>query len=341
VLFYGVRGGLTSRAITPDAVQAVDPSSNPIDGTIASLTVSRDGGTNTVTVTPGTLETDTSKNGNWLCIMRNEHVLPPFYIQSDTTPVVFEDSGLDPTFAEKAVYTAFIWNSGKSGPLFGDTSTPTPPPTPPQFANGTPIAAIVGNVQKVQIDWTADTAGAGGVRVEASIDGTTVRVVGTGDLESGTVYDPQTGPKLYRLVAYSLIPSVDVVTGPWTWYTGGVPPLSNPSALPTFVNGTPKVVFADAFPSMAMTLGIEWKCATPGAAIVVIRRSTTGSGGTYSTVPGGSSAAVANGAWKAPVESGNVSTYVSTEAWYKLEARASDLTTVLASSGVVHWVPPV
>jgi hypothetical protein len=335
ILAYSVRGGLTSKYLIPPAIQAVDPSPTPEDGTVASLTVARDGGTNTVTVTPGTLEP--TLGTNYVCIVRNKHILPPIPIGTSTAPVVFVDSGLEPSAAAAYAYEAFIANIGPTWCVTGGkrlTIAEGPTIEPPQFANGTPIAAIVSNVQKVQVDWTGATPGAAFVRVEASIDGATWRPVGTGALASGTVYDSVTGPKLYRLVAYSLVTG-DVVTSPNKWYTGTDNPLSTPGALPQFVNGTPKVVFGSTFPTPTIRLAVEWKCATPGAGYVAVTRSTAGSGGPYTTVPGGLSAKVSNSAWTSPD-----ATYVTTEAWYKLEARASDGTTVLASSASVHWVPP-
>jgi hypothetical protein len=180
VAFTGVRGGLTSVPTITPARQAIDPSPVRVDGTIASMVVVRAGSTNTVTVTPATLEsTDDTRNGNWLCIMRNEHILPPFYIKDSLDPVVLVDSGLPEDASYEAVYDAFIWNGGQSGPTFrGVASAPTI--VAPEWALGTPMPVIESNTAKIQLSWTGATPGATGVRVEATLDRVATRVVGSG-----------------------------------------------------------------------------------------------------------------------------------------------------------------
>lgn len=335
---YSVRGGLTSQPViapTDGAIQAVDPSPLPLDGEVDSLTVTRSGSTNTVTVTPGL--TEPLLGFNYVCIIRNKHILPPIPIGTSVSPVVFVDSGLEPSAAASYAYEAFIGNFGPTWFMSGGKRmviVEAPVIDPPVFVNGTPIAAIVSNVQKVQIDWTGTTPGATGVRVEASLDQITVRTVGTGSLASGTVYDSILGLKSYRLVATN--GATDVAFSRWVIYGGSDEgPVSNPTAVPEFVNGTPKIVFGTTFPTPTLVLAIEWRCQTAGAAYVRIMRSTTGSGGTYSMVPGGLSANVSNSAWKSPD-----ATYITTDSWYKLQALAADGTTVLATSALVHWVPP-
>lgn len=331
LLMLGVRGGLTSRPLIPEAVQAVDPASMPISGEVDTFTVTRSGSVNTITVTPGL--TEPLLGLNYVCIIRNKHILPPIPIGVSTTPVVFVDSGLDPSKAVAYAYEAFIANIGESWCVTGIkrlTIVEGPAVVAPEFANSTPISAIVANVQKVQIDWTATTPSADGVRVEASTDGVAIRVVGTGPLASGTVYDSIIGPKLYRLVATN--GGADVVASPFQWFTGGVPPLSNPGTIPEFVNGTPKIVFGTTFPKPTLVLGFEWKCSTPGAFTIRIKRATAGVGGPYTIVA--TSADVANGTWKSP------SAYITVEAWYTIEAIAADGSTVLGASSPTHYVPP-
>lgn len=343
IAMYSVRGGLTSQPViapTTGAMQAVDPVPTPADGTVASLSVVRDGSTNTVTVTPGTLEP--TLGFNYVCIIRNKHILPPIPIGTSTAPVVFVDSGLDPSAAATYAYEAFIGNfqQGANGWFVsgGKRLTVVEAPTlePPLFANGTPIATVVGFVPEVQIDWTGATAGASGVRVEASIDGVTVRTVGTGALASGTVYDPVTGPKLYRLVATSLIPLGDVVAGPWTWYTGLNNPLSNPGTSPSFTNGTPKIVFGSTFPTPTLKLGFEWAdpVSSTLAPQLVIQRSTTGTGGPWVDLL--VTAASASGSWQDP-DSANV----GIEAWYRIIVRQLPGLggATVATSAVTHYVP--
>ena len=344
IAMYSVRGGLTSQPViapTTGAMQAVDPVPTPADGTVASLSVVRDGSTNTVTVTPGTLEP--TLGFNYVCIIRNKHILPPIPIGTSTAAVVFVDSGLDPSAASTYAYEAFIGNfqQGANGWFVsgGKRLTVVEAPTlqPPLFANGTPIATVVGFVPEVQIDWTGATAGASGVRVEASIDGVSVRVVGSGLLASGTVYDPVTGPKLYRLVATSLIPLGDVVAGPWTWYTGLNNPLSNPGTSPSFTNGTPKIVFGSTFPTPTLKLGFEWAdpVSPTLAPQLVIQRSTTGTGGPWVDIL--VTAASASGSWQDP-DSANV----GIEAWYRMIVRQLPGLggATVATSAVSHYVPP-
>ena len=310
----------------------------PISGEIDDFSVVRDGGTVTVTVTPGL--TEPVLGLNYLCIVRDKHILPPIPIGTSVAPVTFIDSGLNPSNAKAYSYDAFIANIGPTWCVTGGrVSEVAEAPTiePPQFANGTPIASIVFTQQVVQIDWTGTTPGATGVRVEASLDGVAVRVVGTGALASGSVIDPQPGQKLYRLVATN--GGTDVIVGPWKFYVGLEPPLVNP-ANPTFENGTPKVVFGSTFPRMTITIGIEWRASTPGAAYIRIMRATAGAGGPFAMPPGGLSSSVLSGTWTAPIDTPVGSTYVGIEAWFKLEALASDGSTVLASSSVVHWIPP-
>lgn len=335
ILMESVRGVLTSLPVITDPIQAVDPVPTPADGAIASITVVRDGTVNTVTVTPASVEP--TLGTNYLCIMRNKQVLPLIPIGTSLAAVVFQDTGLDPSKAATYAYEAFIANIGPTWCVTGSTLIKIAAPPPglvlPQFVNDTPIAAVVANVQKVQIDYECATPGVLSVQLEASIDGVTIRVVGTGPAASGTIYDPVVGSKLYRLVAIGaiILTNPRLAVTPWKWYTAGTPPLSVPGSTPTFENGTPKLVFGTTFPTLTLVVGIEWKCATPLALTLRILRSTVAVGGPFSIVA--NSASVAAGTWKSP------QSYAGEEAWYQLQAIAGDGTTVLASSGVVHFLP--
>jgi hypothetical protein len=336
---YSVRGGLTSRPVvapTDGAIQAVDPVPMVVEGTVASQSVVRGAdGTNTVTVTPGTLEP--SLGMNYVCITRNKQILLTIPIGTSTAPVVFLDSGLDPSKSSSYSYDSFIGNLGPTWFVTGrrrSTIVEAPTIAAPEFANGTPIAASLAGAQRIQIDWTATTPGAGAVRVEASVDGTTWRVVGQGALASGTVYDTVLGPKLYRLVAIVVLTGDVIATSPNRWFTGLPGPLANPGAIPAFTNSTPKVAFSGiTFPTASLVLEISWACATPGAGNIAIMRSTAGSGGPFTAIS--MSTAVSSGTYRSPD-----STYAATEAWYKLEARNLLGVIVVASSAVVHYVPP-
>lgn len=335
IVFVGVRGGLTSTPVIPAAVQAVDPTPVRVDGTIAALSVVRSGSTNTVTVTPGTLDGGATTDGNWVCIERNKHILPPFYVRASTTPIVFVDSGLPESADYEAVYEAFIWNGGQSGPK-RRTIAAAPTIAPPQWALGTPVAAVVSGVTTVQLSWTASTPGAGAVRVEASLDRIATRTVGQDALASGTVYDTQTGPKLYRLVALDVLTSAAVAYSDWIWYTGLPTPLSNPAAIPQFTSGTPKVailpggyIFAPEF-----RLRWSWACATSGAAQIRIQRSDdNGVGDPWTNVPGALSASVAAGTLYS-----QDSTLVTVDTYYRIQALTA-AGAVLVSSAATHYVP--
>jgi hypothetical protein len=328
-LFQGVKAGLTSVPVITDAVQAVDPSGNIQDGTIGSLDVVRDGGSFTVTVTPSFVD---PTQGSWLCLVRNEHILPMTYIGQSLDPVVYVDDGLPSDDSYKPVYDAFIWTGGVSGPLFRADPVAAGL-TPPAFTLGTPVAAISAGEKKVQISWTGTTAGATGVRVEATLDKQLVRVVDSGALASGTVYDTVLTPKFYRLVAFD--GSTDLAWSEWVFYATIQGPLSNPLAVPVFANNTPKPKLAGTGFTDQLRLSVQWKCATPGAAVIAVMRSTAGAGGPFSIVIGSPSADVSAGEWVSPT-----SAYATTDAWYKLEARAADLTTVLASSLVTAYDAP-
>lgn len=333
VVMYGVRGGLTSKLVMPPVRQAVDPG-NPAEGTIANLTVTRSGTTNTVTVTPGVIETDPSNNGNWLFIERNKHILPGIYIQGDTSPVVFEDTGLDPSAGAEYAYRAFIWNNGVSGPLWGAIASAPDPAVAPQWADGTPRLVVESNVTKFKLSWTATTPGATGVRVEASLDQNQTRTVGTGALASGTVYDTVTTAKFYRLVATDALGPL--AYSPWIWATPLPPTVINPTAIPAFINGTPKAVLQGpgGFLDIGPYLAIAWRCATPNARIIRIQESDdNGVSDPWSTVtdPTGESAAVAEGVWYS-----RTSAPVYLTKYYRLQA-LSVSGTVLQTSGSIQY----
>ena len=335
ILFYGVRDNLTSVPVITPARPAIDPSPTRIDGTIADMEIVRDGSTNTITVTPGTLEdTDDTRNGNWLCLMRNEHVLPPVYIKTDTTPVVFVDSGLPEDASYEAVYDAFIWNGGQSGPTFSGVAE-APTIEPPEWANGTPLPAMEGGAPKIQLSWTCATPGATGVRVEASLDGVSKRTVGTGGL-TGTVYDADTSAKLYRLVAVNIL-GVSLAVTSWRWSTALPPTISNPSAVPQIVSGYPRVVIrpgSNIF-SPTFVLAIAQRTATPGATWVRIQESDdNGVGDPWALVTNGESTSVAEWTWYSPT-----SDAIGEDKWYRVQAIAADGSTVLATSTAVHYVP--
>lgn len=110
-------------------------------------------------------------------------------------------------------------------------------------------------------------------------------------------------------------------------------------AVPIFVDG-PKIGFGRSFPNPTIVVGIQWSCATAGAAYIRIMRATAGSGGPFTMVAGGLSASVGSGTWNSPLDPGPVSSYATIESWYRLDALAADATTILASSVVVHFVPP-
>lgn len=334
-LIYAVRGGLTSRPVISRGVQAVDPDHNPLEGTIASMVVERSGGTNTITITPGVIETDPLKNGNWIFLERNRHILPGRYIQGDTTPVVFVDSGLDATVAKDYVYRCFVWNGGLTGPIYGDIAT-GPTAEPPVFADGTPRAVVHNNDPKIQVSWTAATPGATTVRVEASLDNDNVRIVGSGDLASGTVYDTNTGYKFYRLVAMN--GSTPVAYSEWKPSAAIPPGVANPSATPVFINGTPKavpVITSVIPPAAEARLAISWQCSTPQTQMVRIQQSDNGTTGwTTVTDPLGESASVAEGTWRS-----NSETPALVTRYYRLQA-VSAAGTVISSSPATQYVAP-
>jgi len=339
----GTRNGLSSPDWISNAVQAVDPVPAITRGTLApgGLEIARTGDTtNTVTVTPGTLDTSVS---NFVVIMRNEQELPPIYIGTSTAAVVFVDSGLDLSNPQKSfTYDAFIlsartdangkWVAAVTGQRFRTVTNNPAAADAPQWALGTPAPVVVVAVPKVQLSWTATTPGAGAVRVEASLDRIAKRVVGQDALASGTVYDNDTSPKLYRLVAINILTNAEIAASEWVWYTGGVPPLSNPGTLPQFVNGTPKVAMVAGAPTPKLALVVQWTCATPLAWTIVVQRSTAGSGGPWVDLST-PSPNVASGTWIDPDP-----TDVTTDAWYRLQAHAL-LGPVLATSAAVHFIP--
>lgn len=332
----GVRAGLSSPDWVSNVVQAVDPSPAITRGQLNALAVARTGDTeNTVTVTPASLDTAAE---NFMVVMRNEQELPPIYMGVSLAPVVFLDKGLDLSNPQKSyTYDAFILSKTAAGAVTGQRfryvfGNP-PAANVPVWALGTPSPAIVAGVAKVQLSWTATTPGAGQVRVEASLDRISKRVVGAGATASGTVYDNDPSNKLYRLVAVDILTGREIAASEWVWYTGGAPPLSNPGALPQFANGTPKPVFTTTFPTPTIRLLVQWTVATPGVRQIWVYRATAGVGGPFSLVPNGQVRSDATGQWVSPTQA-----WINEEGWYKLEARDM-IGALLATSAVVHYVP--
>lgn len=331
VVGYGRFGEPSPEYIHEKAVQAVDPLPTPADGTIASLAVARESApnTNTVTVTPGTL--DATLTENFVVIRRNGIALRSVYVGTDTTPVVLTDSGLDTSNPYE--YTAFVFNGGISGPMnrrIGDT---TKTADSPRFVDFTPAAANVGGIANVQLSWVATTAGADGVRIEKSRDRVKIGTLGTGSLASGTVYDGDLKPAWYRPVAYLVATDAAIEAGAWSFWPGIGVPGSQGVVAPVFIQ-LPLVKLVGSFPfGLTPRVQLRWTCATSGAKQVVVQLSDdNGAVDAWSDAPGGVSTSVAAGTWTAPND-----TYRTTDQWYRLVARDAAGTQLAASAGV-HYV---
>jgi hypothetical protein len=233
--------GVASAAWTPAAKIAQDPSPTPIDGDVSAFTAAFDTflvDMVNLTINVGTIETNTATPGNFLVVMRDKAVVAKVFLGYTGSRTIFlQDRSLNPNTTY--TYEAFIWNNGVSGRarrfIVGRPSEPTD--TRPRFVANTPRVIAVDDTLKVYIESTASTPGGVATILTSSVDNwRTTRTVGfTGSLSPALFFDPDLGPKSYRLwtqnAGATLLEASDPVAFP-----GYIPPSTGggPGEAPEF-----------------------------------------------------------------------------------------------------------
>lgn len=333
---YSDLGRPSKEVIWPVAVQAVDPTPTPLDGTVVSMNVTSDPTQSqyAVTVTPDDLEP--TLGNNWLIITRNGQVVFRLMIGTNTDPVTFLDTGLEPFNSYQ--YETFILNIGEtwgvSGPKLRFVTGNAPLPTTPMFTVG-PVAQLIGGVPQVYMEGTSNVTGANRMAAYKSFDRVSTAAFGTMAGPPFTPFiavDPDIGPKWYKLVAYSTLDPDVWAESPWVWFAGIPNPGSGGTDPPEFVDDTPKVELRGGTNGTVAipVLLFRWICTTSGAAQVQIQESND-NGLSDAWAEYHTSASVASGEYVDMAR-------ISTDMWYRLVALDIADNPIAWSAGV-HYQP--
>jgi len=260
----------------PPAVQAIDPTPTPIDGTIAGFTIATTLlDTNILAVTPGTIE---PSGDNWIIIRRDGVDIIMIFIDDDASTKFISDTYINPN--AQYTYDVFIWNNGVSGPHYGYVTGLPAPPGIDWDQQAPKLIFDVGSQQYyVALYWqitgfpTADH-----IVFEYGKDGVQFPgIAGQTSVLSTIFLHNHTKPKFYRMrledagnniLGYSPPGYFDGKGVPPSW--GGIPaatpPTWNPEPtmailrLPTLSIGVPSIV-------------VGFICGTPGAYTCAIQSS--------------------------------------------------------------------
>lgn len=214
----------------PPAVQAIDPTPTPADGTIASMTVtSGQLDTNIIAVTPGTVD---AAGGNWIILRRDGVDIIPVFIDDSTALVNISDVGINPH--ANYTYEAFIWNNGVTGKHRRHGSgIPTAPGF--DFDQASPKLIFDAGLYKVGIYWTVTGfPTADHIHFEFGSDGMNFTDFATADVSDPSIADLNFAAKWYRMRLETAGNVILAYSSARFFPAPDLPPSQGSSAVPTW-----------------------------------------------------------------------------------------------------------
>lgn len=308
----------------PPAVQAIDPTPLPTDGTISAFSVtSGQLDTNIIAVTPGSID---PAGGNWIIIRRDGVDIIPVFIDASTAQVFISDVGINPH--ADYTYEGFIWNNGVSGPhrRHGSGIPALPSIT---WESETPRLVFSAGQYLTWLDWSiTGIPGAHRVVIEVGTDGMNFTDLDSVLVSAGSsLFTTLTSRLWYRLrVEDNTVPLFLAYSAPRFFAGHHVPPSQGSGTVPTW-NPVPtaRILKSDTVSIGVPTLVIGHITPTSGAVETVLQSApdVAGSPGTW-TDTAFRSAQLAGEEWNLGPGIGPT--------WYRLSARDATDTSMALST---------